>query len=343
MLKFGECTKGKLLKTNKILVIQTAFIGDVVLATSFIELLKRYDPNSEIHFLLRSGTESILRDNPHIKKIHVWEKRKNKHLNLIKLLFQIRSEKFNYVYNIQRFFSSGLLTAFSGAKIKIGFDKNPLSFLFSKRIAHKIPYELNGRFLHEVERNALLYNKNEIIRPRLYFNAQEEKKIDELTSPIKQFIVLAPKSVWFTKEWPKGKWIELSRILDKSFHLFFIGSKDDSTFIEEIIKNLKNATNLCGKLSLKESACLMIKASRVIANDSAPLHLASSVNAKTTAIFLSTIPEFGYGPLSDDSKVVQLHPRLDCMPCGLHGKKKCPKGHFNCAIKLDVKEVLKTI
>src|SRR5690606_3644953 len=117
----------------------------------------------------------------------------------------------------------------------------------------------------------------------------------------------------------------------------------DENFVKEIIGENINCINLCGKLSLKESALLMKGAKRVFVNDSAPLHLASSVNAKTTAIFNSTIPEFGYGPLATESKVVQLTPRLECMPCGLHGRKKCPLGHFRCAYGITIQEVMRTI
>ena len=87
----------------------------------------------------------------------------------------------------------------------------------------------------------------------------------------------------------------------------------------------------------------MRNALRVIVNDSAPLHLASSVNAKTTAIFCSTSPEFGYTPLADNAQTISLHHKLDCIPCGLHGHKSCPKEHFKCAMDIDVKQVTDTI
>ena len=66
-------------------------------------------------------------------------------------------------------------------------------------------------------------------------------------------------------------------------------------------------------------------------NDSAPLHFASAVNAPVTAIFCSTIPEFGFGPLSDVAHTIETEEKLLCRPCGLHGKKACPQGHFKCA------------
>ena len=76
-------------------------------------------------------------------------------------------------------------------------------------------------------------------------------------------------------------------------------------------------------------------------NDSASLHLGSAMNAPTTAIFCSTVPEFGFGPLADQSRVVQTPEPLDCKPCTLHGRKACPLGHYRCAWGIPVDEVAK--
>ena len=336
---------------KKILIIQTAFIGDVILATSQIEMAKQLYPDAEIHFLLRQGNESLLKDNPHITKVWIWNKKKQKALNLIRLILEIRKERFDKIYNIQRFFSSGLLLALSKAKTKIGFHNNPLSLFFDKKIIHKIPYFYQDTYLHEVQRNALLLLEkndekealNHTYTPKLYFNAEEEKKISELIKNTPEYLVLAPSSVWFTKQWAKEKWIQLVQKLSPRYPLYFIGAPSDNQFVEEIIQELPHCINLCGKLSLKESALLMKEAKRVFVNDSAPLHLASSVDAKTTAIFNSTVPEFGYGPLASEHKLIQLSPRLDCMPCGLHGKKSCPLGHFKCAMNITIDEVIQTI
>ena len=75
-------------------------------------------------------------------------------------------------------------------------------------------------------------------------------------------------------------------------------------------------------------------------NDSAPMHFCSSVNAPTTSIFCSTVPAFGFTPLSTDSKIIQTKEHLTCRPCGLHGHKKCPKGHFKCSTTINIKELV---
>jgi len=78
-------------------------------------------------------------------------------------------------------------------------------------------------------------------------------------------------------------------------------------------------------------------------NDSAPMHLASAVNAPVTAIFCSTVPSFGFGPLSEKSIVIETKEKLDCRPCGLHGFKACPKGHFKCAYSISNEELISSL
>jgi heptosyltransferase-2 len=102
-------------------------------------------------------------------------------------------------------------------------------------------------------------------------------------------------------------------------------------------------TNLCGQLSFLESAALMRDARMNYVNDSAPLHFASAMNAPVTAVYCSTIPGFGFGPLSDQRFVVETRETLDCRPCGLHGFKACPLGHFNCAHTINAGQLLATL
>lgn len=337
---------------KKILIVQTAFIGDVILATSLVEFLAKSFPEAQIDFFLRNGNQTIMETNPHIRNVWVWNKSKSKFLGLLKLIFKIRQEKYDQVINIQRFFNSGLLTALSGAKETIGFHSNPMSRLFTKKITHKIPHKENDQFLHEVQRNCQLvtglYNDLSIpeakdLKTKLYFDEKDKEVILKLELP-EAYFVIAPSSVWYTKQWHESKWEELIQKLSPQGRIYLIGAPSDNEYVSKLILN-NNIINLCGKLSLRQSALLMKTAKRVFVNDSAPLHLASSVNANTTAIFCSTVPDFGYFPLSDNSELIQVHPRLDCMPCGLHGHKECPKGkdHFKCAMDVNITTVLNSV
>jgi heptosyltransferase-2 len=325
---------------NKFLVIQTASIGDVILASSIIEKLNQYYPDAEIDFLLKKGVEELFFGHPYIHQLLLWDKEKEKYKNLRKLIRLIRKNHYDCVINVQRFSSTGIITVLSGAKMKIGFSKNPLSLLFSKRVKHAI----GQSNLHETARNHALIKAltdNEPGQVRLYPTARDFAATSQYKT--RAFITVAPASLWYTKQYPESKWVEFIAEIDPSLYIYFLGSGKDRIMCESIIAASKHqhCLNLAGKLSLLETAALMKDARMNFVNDSAPLHLASAMNARVTAIFCSTTPEFGFGPLSDDSEVVQTKKELQCKPCGLHGWDACPEKHFECALTIDKKQLLK--
>ncbi|MFM7769389.1 MAG: glycosyltransferase family 9 protein [Bacteroidota bacterium] len=309
----------------KFLIIQTAFIGDVVLATPMAKALKQLS-NSEIHFLVRKGNESILDNNPFIDKVWLWEKRNQKLRNLVRLSRQIRKEKFDVVINLQRFASSGYMTWLSGAKEKIGFSKNPFSFCYSQSFEHTLT---NG--LHEVNRNLELISNfisGEFL-PQMFPSDQDWDFVSHFR--VKPYVCIAPSSVWTTKQWPSENYSKLILELSKTHQIFLLGAKSDLDLCNKIACIAPEQTKvLCGLLSFQQSAALMSKADMNYVNDSAPLHFASAMNAPVTALFCSTTPNFGFGPLSKKQFIWQSSESLPCKPCGTHGKKECPMKHFNC-------------
>jgi len=328
-------------KLKKILLIQTAFIGDVILATPVVEALNNQIPHIEIDFLLRKGNESLLTNHPKIRKLIIWDKKGGKYKNLLALLKQVRNEKYDVVINLQRFASTGFFTAFSKAGIRIGFKNNPFALFFNHRIPHVI-----GKNTHETERNLSLLAPllgTVTAKPKLYPTSQQFEKVKKYQDS--DYICAAPTSVWFTKQFPVEQWISFFDEVKPGLTVYLLGAPSDSEICETICEKSLNSNikNLAGQLSLLESAALMKGASMNFVNDSAPMHLASAVNAPTTAIFCSTIPEFGFGPLADDSAIVEVNEPLSCRPCGLHGKKACPELHFKCALDIDINHLTKRI
>ena len=320
---------------NKVLIIQTAFIGDVILATPLIETIKVNYPNCQIDFLIKKGNEELVNNHPLISNVFLFDKTQKSH-SLLDNIRKIRREKYDFVFNLQRFVSSGLIAVFSAGKKIIGFKKNPMSFLFDKRFEHQIS---NGQ--HEVDRNLSVIQaqcKLLIRRPKLYPNKADFEKVDELAET--PFICIAPASVWKTKQAPIEKWIEIIRHAASEYRIYLVGASSDYALCEEIIQKSQciELDNLCGKLKLMETAALFSKAQHVFVNDSGPLHIASAMNTPVTALFCSTSPKFGFGPLSDKNEVIEVM-NLACRPCGLHGKITCPKGHFDCGNKLDVSKI----
>lgn len=317
---------------KKFLVIQTAFLGDVILATPVVAELARLYPGAVIDVLVRKGNESLLANHPSVRKVMVFDKKSGKIKSMRKLIKQNRKEKYDEVINLQRFASSGLIAVCSGAASVVGFDKNPLAFLYSRKVSHT----MEG--LHEVERNLLCIAHHDgvqrIRRPELFPSEENRKKVASyITAATEGYYCLAPASVWYTKQLPVDKWIELAVILSRTGkRLYFIGGSGDFALCQEIIERagIENGENLAGKLNLLESAALIEKAKRSYVNDSGPMHICSAMNAPVTAFYCSTIPAFGFGPLSEDAEILETPLPLLCRPCGFHGHRACPKGDFEC-------------
>lgn len=380
---------------RKFLIIQTAFIGDAILATGLAEKLHALFPEAETDILVRRGNESLFREHPYLHQVLVWDKKGQKWKNLYRLLRQIRKRKYDRVINVQRFFATGLLTAFSGAKETIGFDKNPLSFLFSHKVRHVISTPAHP--LHEIERNNGLikhFTDDRVYRPGLYPAVADYEKVAPYK--VKAYICIAPASVWFTKQYPKEKWVDFINRLPEEVTVCLIGGKEDTDLCDYIVRQCHDANpadhktnpanhdtntavhgtntagrkdsfqllenrelsdsgpladsgqytfgrviSLAGQLNLLQSAALMKDALMNYVNDSAPMHLASAVNAPVTAVYCSTLPAFGFGPLSDRSYIVEIERPLSCRPCGLHGLKACPLQHFKCAREIEADQLIR--
>lgn len=320
----------------QVLLIQTAFLGDAVLATALLEDLRLRYPEAQIDYLIRKGNEGLFEGHPFIRHLYIWNKKDGKYRDLLRLLKEIRRQHYDTVITSQRFASTGFLTAFSGARERIGFDKNP----FSRWFTRKVPHRFTG---HEVERNEALLNKDGAIGSSMPCLYPGKKHFDAIkVHQYRRYITIAPASVWFTKQYPKEKWIEFLNTIETPMVVHLIGAPADKAMAQEIIDQTKNARlrfhNLCGELALLDTAALMKGALMNYTNDSGPLHIASAMNAPVRAIFCSTVEEFGFGPLSTDGKIVQIEEPLYCRPCGIHGLKSCPERHFRCAMDIQLKQ-----
>jgi heptosyltransferase-2 len=325
------------MQKTKFLFIQTAFIGDAILATALLEKTHQQFPKAEIDLIVRKGNEGLFKEHPFINRLIIWDKKGGKYKNLFRILRFVRKQEYNYIINLQRFASTGLFTAFSKAQQKIGFKKNPFSFLFNKKVAHEIG---NGK--HEVERNQQLIahlTDNEPAPLRLYPNKKTFETVQQYKS--ENYITISPASVWYTKQFPREKWVEFIKSLEPTIKIYFLGGMSDMEICNQIKQECPKAKIeiLAGKLNFLESLALMKNAVMNYTNDSAPLHLASAIDAPCTAIFCSTIPDFGFGPLSSKSKVVEIREKLNCRPCGLHGKKVCPEGHLKCGYSINIEDL----
>ena len=318
---------------DRILVIQTAFLGDVILASPVWENLHAAYPHAQIDVVVKKGNESLLQAHPFLHQVFIFDK-SHKVKNLWNLGKTLRSHQYDLVINLQRFASSGILTVLARGKETRGFEKNPLSFLFTKKFKHDMKPNW-----HEVDRNLSLISDLVAVpirRPQL-FPSKEDLNSIQIYQEV-PYYCLAPTSVWFTKQAPQEIWLKLiDKLGAANAQIYLLGAPSDRAYLDEIVKNRRNpqVINLAGQLSLLQSAALMAGAKHNYVNDSGPLHLASATNAPESAFFCSAVPEFGFGPLSENASIIEVKD-LDCRPCGLHGHKACPKGHFKCGKDLKI-------
>ena len=321
---------------NKILIIQTAFLGDVILATGILHKLRLTFPQAQIDFLLKKDNAHLLEKHPDINTLLLFDKSK-KWKELWRLIRQIRKEKYDLVINLHRFTSSGLLTAFANASITVGFDKNPLSTFYTTAVPHVLGSRENP--FHEIQRNHSLiadYTDEFPARPYLEITTEVLQKTKEYRDG--EYVCIAPTSVWYTKQLPEDKWAGLIRRIPETVTIYLMGGANDHAACERIKNNARrnNVKILAGKLSMIASAAVMKEAIVNYVNDSAPTHLASAVDAAVCTVYCSTVPDFGFGPLATFSRIIETKEVLPCRPCNLHGYKNCPLTHFKCATTIEV-------
>lgn len=321
---------------TRILLIQTAFIGDAILATALLEsIANAYQ--TKVDILVRKGNGIFFENNPNVGQLLIWDKKgsSGKYKSLLKLIKTVKGNRYHTIINLQRFAATGLLTALSGAKQKVGFTQNPLSAFYTHKIKHRI-----AENFHEVDRNfellSLINKEAKNLAPKLYIDQNTSNSIQQYQSD--KYICIFPGSVWFTKRLGTDKWVELINQIPENIKVFFLGAPDDNSLAQEIMEQVqhKNCQNLCGQLNLLQSAALGKDALINYCNDSAPVHFLSAVNARVETFFLSTSPIFGFYPISEQAKVRQAT-NLNCKPCGMVGKKECPEGHFRCNLEVDTK------
>ncbi|HEY4533016.1 MAG TPA: glycosyltransferase family 9 protein [Fusobacterium sp.] len=328
----------------KMLIIHTAFIGDIVLSTPMIAKIVEKYPGAEIYYLTVPAGVSILKNNPHITKIISYDKKgKDRTLGaFFRLVGELRKENFDKIYCPHRYLRSMLLTLLIGAREKIGYKTAPLSCFFEKKIEY-------CKDIHEVKR-LLTFVEGEDSQKyeiALYPGEPEELVWKTWKREIERqgyscLVALAPGSRWETKRWPVEYFQEvLDRLSEtENIAVLLLGGKEERRLSFQLRKGV---WDLRGKTSLLGLAKVLQEVNYVVTNDSSPIHIASSSpKAKIIAIFGPTVKEIGFTPWSDNSVVIELK-NLACRPCSIHGTNICPQKHFRCMKELKPELILQEI
>lgn len=333
-------------KIDNILVIQTAFIGDVVLTLPLIQVLKEYFAFSNIDVVVVPRAAELLSNHPAISEIIVYDKRGRDRgwVGFWRLVKRLRKKEYDLGIIPHRSLRSGLLALLAGIPLRIGFSKGPARFLHSKVVRYQST-------LHEIERNLSLLNAlgiehHQRVLPSLYPSRQMKIKVDRLLAEhglqgAHNLIAIGPGTVWNTKRWMKEGFAALvTRLSESGWRSLLVGGQEDEELCNEILQMAgeSHAVSFAGKLSLLESAELLGRCRSLVSNDSAPMHLAVAMRTPVVAIFGATVPAFGFGPYGEHDVVVETR-GLACRPCSSHGGTQCPIKTFDCMKQISAEKV----
>jgi heptosyltransferase-2 len=325
------------------LVVQTSFLGDVVLTTPLIAELSRRGP---VDVLTTPEGATILRNNPGIRNTLVYDRREADRglAGFARTMRRIRQiDSCDAAYMAQGSMRSALLIASSGIPQRIGFNTSEGRRLYTDRIEYRADK-------HHAERLWWLSMSPcadpplpEQTMPRLYPSAADQAECEVILREsmydlARPFIALAPGSAWGTKRWPY--YAELAVRAAEQWNIVVVGGRGEREIGDAIIAQIPAGcgVNAAGRLAILASAAVIGRAAALVTNDSAPQHLASAMGTPTVSIFGPTVPEFGFGPLAPGS-VTAGFDSLACRPCDRHGPQKCPLGHWRCMRELSSSEV----
>ena len=322
------------------LVIQTAFLGDVVLTTPLLEALAaRHGP---VDVVTTPAAAPLIETHPAVRRVIPYDKKgRDRGLGgLYRLARALRAERYECAYLPHRSLRTALVAWLARIPQRVGFDDGWRSLYTDVRGRPKQGHEIDrvlalaGVALHRA-------------RPTLHLTLADRAATEGFLREHgirERFVALAPGSIWGSKRWPYYR--ELAERLAGRVDILLVGGPEDAGLAAEITAAVARsggrAVSGCGRLTVRQAAEAIRRAAVLVTNDSAPLHLAQAVDTPTVAIFGSTVPSFGFGPRGPRDQVVEVD-GLPCRPCSAHGPPSCPLGHHLCMKSLSVQDVLHAI
>ncbi len=330
-------------EVRSIVIVQTAFLGDVILTTPLIRAAQELYPLADIDVVVIPQTAEILQNNPYIRTVYTFDKRGEKATAFLRMVRLLRAQRYDLGLAPHKSMTTAQLLRFAKVKRRIGFAGNAASLLYTDRVPFDKEKPQIRRYLDLLKP---LSNRSFSTQTDVFFDAALKSKINRLLEPYRETIkvAVAPGSVWPTKQWPAEKYVELLRRLERyPLSFLFIGSAEERSYCQKIINQsgVGNAVNLAGSCTLLEAAATVASCELMICNDSGAMHLANAVKTDVFAFFGPTVPSFGFAPFREDDRIFQVD--LECRPCSTHGGRTCPKGHFRCMRDIRVTDVVAAV
>lgn len=312
------------------LVIQTSFLGDVVLTTPLLTYLAQRGP---VDVVTTPAGGALLEGHPAVRRVINYDKRgaQQGFGGLRALAVTLRRESYGAAYLAQGSWRSATLAWMARIPQRVGFDTSSGALLYTDQVIYRSDW-------HHAERLYRLAADDPQIAPpapSLFPRDVDRAAVSTLlaSAPFDaastSYICLAPGSVWATKRWPD--FTQLIDALPTAFGIVVVGGAEDRELAQAIVAAAPGRVlDATGQLSLLASAEIIRRATGIVTNDSLPQHLASAMGTPTVTIYGPTLPAFGFGPRAPRHAIIEHAPGLECRPCSAHGPQRCPRGHFKC-------------
>jgi lipopolysaccharide heptosyltransferase II len=335
---------------NKTLVIRFSSIGDIVLASPLLRLLRARFPKGQIDFVTRKEYAELVRFNQNLNRTYEFDAGSGFE-GLRKLKKTIREERYDLLVDLHDSLRSKFLRSIRGPK-RVVVDKRILerSMLVQfKKNVFKDVVSVVDRYIETLKEFGVKNDGKGLelhIPDEVLFRVSGQLSTLEL-SRFEKVIALCPGARHFTKRWPAERFARVGAAFVQKLNakVLLFGGVSDEPLCKQIAWEINNeagadrASSLAGRLGLLETAAAMQFCDVVITNDSGLMHIATAMQRRIVAIFGSTVKEFGFFPY-DPSAIVIERPGLACRPCSHIGRGDCPEHHFRCMMDIEPEQVL---
>jgi heptosyltransferase II len=334
----------------RVLILQTAFLGDVVLTLPLIARLRQHFPQIQIDVITVPAHAAVLQQQPGIDTVMTYDKHGQQRgiRGFCSMVWQIRARRYALVVTPHRSLRTALLVAWSGAPRRIGFAGWATRWAYTATV----PRPVQG---HEVERNLQLLTALGLqaaastVHLTLCVAPAARQRAAEYFArggmgPEDVVVGLIPGSQWGTKRWPAERFAALIDHLASmpALRCALFGGPQDRPLAEAILtKCTAPVLDLIGQTTLPELPAYLERCAVVVSNDTGPMHIAAAVGRPIVALFGPTTSAMGFAPYGVPWEEVSVS--LACRPCHAHGPQRCPLSHWRCMRELSVARVAMSV
>jgi heptosyltransferase-2 len=330
----------------RLLVVQTSYLGDLVLATPVFAALKQHWPSAQVAVLARPEVAPILRGHPDVDALVTDDKRGRNggFAGFLRLVRELRARRFDLGVALHRGARTAVLLALAEIPLRVGFRQSELHLLYHRRVVRN-----PGR--HDVERQLSILEPLGVpydparARPRLGVAREARRAVDEQLAAHgvvaeSDYVVLAPGSAWQSKQWMPDRYAEVARaLLARGEAVVYVGAPGEVATVEEVRRLAGGGVSLAGKTDTGGLAAVVARACAVVCNDSAPMHIAQAFQVPVVVIVGPTSAAQGFMPRLGRRAIVG-DARLTCRPLCRFGGDPCPLGTRACMAEIGAGRVL---